>query len=457
MKRSPATMRKAFAGARRGFTSGSTKLPGAPFSPMMSRLPGALASVVAQGDPTSRGARLVLAATGGNTSRGTLRLLALKTVPCGAAAFVAFARSLAPAGCPPGKLSIGLAAMAHDPLVPGDDRVVRVAVELVSRGLLAEEVLPPDGAVELAAIRGEPPPASVPTDPHVTSISLWRYCVPRPSSRAILASAWRPCAPRIPSWPLRGPSLDSLRTYLRSIRKPPWPFSGATRTIPCWRRLRCVSHSVLGTLTSPAELVRPSPRYESSPIEGTSSKSSSLSLSLSLVQPVPNVAACISEIDVALRHEPQYEREQRAYEQSRIHVSRPHRYGDGRARCWFTHVHIDHDAQVVVRSDDAVKEGKDHEHVEAAIDGGAKNEPLGKEARGRRYPREGHEEHRERQRRSRVATTEAREVFVAHRFPAATSAHLESVYRTRRPWRPYTQEDRKERSRPRSPAIERGP
>jgi hypothetical protein len=47
-------------------------------------------------------------------------------------------------------------------IVPGDDLIVRAAVELVSRGVLNPSVLPPDGAIELAALRGErsPPPTA---------------------------------------------------------------------------------------------------------------------------------------------------------------------------------------------------------------------------------------------------------------------------------------------------------
>ncbi len=49
-----------------------------------------------------------------------------------------------------------LAALAHAPIVAGDDRVVRPAVELASRGALDMTALPADGLVEIAALRGGP-------------------------------------------------------------------------------------------------------------------------------------------------------------------------------------------------------------------------------------------------------------------------------------------------------------
>jgi hypothetical protein len=45
-----------------------------------------------------------------------------------------------------------MGAIAREPIVPGDDRVVRPAVELASRGVLDGRSLPPDGQVELAVL-----------------------------------------------------------------------------------------------------------------------------------------------------------------------------------------------------------------------------------------------------------------------------------------------------------------
>ncbi len=58
----------------------------------------------------------------------------------------------------PEPASDALAATHHADLVPGDDRVVRPAVELVARGVLGGALLPPEGVIELAALRGEAPP-----------------------------------------------------------------------------------------------------------------------------------------------------------------------------------------------------------------------------------------------------------------------------------------------------------
>ncbi len=75
-----------------------------------------------------------------------------------------------PAGCPapasprsarrsstpsrPEEARATLAAVVHAPIASGDDRVVRPAVELASRGALDMAALPPDGLVEIAALRG---------------------------------------------------------------------------------------------------------------------------------------------------------------------------------------------------------------------------------------------------------------------------------------------------------------
>jgi hypothetical protein len=53
-------------------------------------------------------------------------------------------------------------AVPHVQPVAGDDRVVRPAVELVSRGVLPAALLPPDGAVELSAIHGDRPAEPLP-------------------------------------------------------------------------------------------------------------------------------------------------------------------------------------------------------------------------------------------------------------------------------------------------------
>lgn len=144
-----------------------------------------LASALALADPRSAGAHLVLAATGlpspGPASPGfaSTRLAATGLAAMGddvvgaaydvralggaaasAAAFVAFGVVLLRATSPE-RARATLAQIAHLPLVAGDDRVVRPAVDLASRGGLAAEALPPDGLVELAARRAEPPPEAL--------------------------------------------------------------------------------------------------------------------------------------------------------------------------------------------------------------------------------------------------------------------------------------------------------
>ena len=112
-----------------------------------------LVAPVTRADPGASGAKLVLALCDGRD----LALAAADARRAGgvasAAAVVAFGRAIA-RGASPGDARAVLAAIPRAPVVPGDDRVVRAAVELVSRGVLATEALPPDGLVELAVLRG---------------------------------------------------------------------------------------------------------------------------------------------------------------------------------------------------------------------------------------------------------------------------------------------------------------
>jgi hypothetical protein len=128
----------------------------------------ALAGEVAAAAPTARGARLVLAASGAaDVIAASVDARAGDALPS-AAEVVAFGVAFAAAGPSPGVL----AAIAHEPLVPGDDRTVRPAVELVSRGLLDADVLPPGGAVELAALGGALPTDRGPLDPRHEYLAL---------------------------------------------------------------------------------------------------------------------------------------------------------------------------------------------------------------------------------------------------------------------------------------------
>jgi tetratricopeptide (TPR) repeat protein len=120
-----------------------------------------LATAAAEGDPTARGARLVLAAVrGDNVVQAALDARG-GDAPVSAAALVAFGRLLSHRASPEPSWA-ALAATPHAPLVAGDERVVRPAVDLVARGVLSASVLPPDGAIELSAVRGEAPVEPLP-------------------------------------------------------------------------------------------------------------------------------------------------------------------------------------------------------------------------------------------------------------------------------------------------------
>ncbi len=119
----------------------------------------ALASACARADPAARGARLVLAAGQGEDLQAAASDRRPGDSPASAAAFVAFGVALLHATTAASARS-ALSAIAHEELVGGDDRVVRPAVELAWRGALAPETLPPEGMVELAALRGTLPPPS---------------------------------------------------------------------------------------------------------------------------------------------------------------------------------------------------------------------------------------------------------------------------------------------------------
>lgn len=106
-------------------------------------------------DPGAFGARLVFAAAGGNdilrlpdSSGGGAR-------PVSSAEWVAYGQALQHVVGRDAARS-ALKAIRHDPLLAQDDRVVRAAVDLASRGIIEAEGLPATGEVELAVIRGRP-------------------------------------------------------------------------------------------------------------------------------------------------------------------------------------------------------------------------------------------------------------------------------------------------------------
>jgi hypothetical protein len=110
-----------------------------------------LAEVEAGGDPAARGARWVLAICT-RADLGSAAEPRPGDVDPSGAAFVVYARALADEN-----RSRALAPPKPGVLVAGDDRVVRAAVELASRGVLDPKTLPGDGQVELAALQSKPP------------------------------------------------------------------------------------------------------------------------------------------------------------------------------------------------------------------------------------------------------------------------------------------------------------
>ena len=115
----------------------------------------AIAAGVADADPGALGARLVLAASEGRDAAGAARRAAGQGgTPISAAALVAFAGCLVHS-VTPDDAHASLSRLPHDPIVPGDARVLRRAVELVSCGALDEQLLPPEAAADLARARGQ--------------------------------------------------------------------------------------------------------------------------------------------------------------------------------------------------------------------------------------------------------------------------------------------------------------
>ncbi len=118
----------------------------------------AVAGEAAGADPDAGGARLVVAASEARDFVGAAAEARRSKPRASGAAAVGFGVGAAHALSPEDERAT-LQAIAIAPLVPGDDRVERPAVELASRGVLDPHVLTPDGQVELAALheRGEGP------------------------------------------------------------------------------------------------------------------------------------------------------------------------------------------------------------------------------------------------------------------------------------------------------------
>jgi hypothetical protein len=124
-----------------------------------------VATEVASADPGALGARLVRAVAEGGDVLAAAASARAGDTPVPAAALVAFGAALMPLSSPAHARS-ALAAIPSLPMAAGDDRVVRPAVELVSRGVLPLATLAPGGVVELFVVSPPPERLSVsPDDP----------------------------------------------------------------------------------------------------------------------------------------------------------------------------------------------------------------------------------------------------------------------------------------------------
>jgi hypothetical protein len=110
-----------------------------------------LTVMVAAADPGALGARLVLAVADDGDLLGAMASVQPWDAPVSAAAIVAFGQALLRVAAP-AEARVALAAAPRLPVVAGDDRVVRPAVDLASRSVLPAEALPLDGALELSVI-----------------------------------------------------------------------------------------------------------------------------------------------------------------------------------------------------------------------------------------------------------------------------------------------------------------
>ena len=198
-----------------------------------------LASTAAAADPGALGARLVLAVAEGADLLGPAAAPRSGDAPASAAALVAFGAALLHVASP-AQARETLAAAPRLPMVAGDDRVERAAVELASHGVLPVDALPPDGAVELFVVAASPGRLPVPAD--ATGLDLrHRYlalALPSPPPRGCATSprACTPCPPptrswppprRSSSWPTAAPSpRDAPRILL--ARNPADPLLAAT-------------------------------------------------------------------------------------------------------------------------------------------------------------------------------------------------------------------------------------
>ena len=112
-----------------------------------------VASSLLRADPEALGARLVLASVDGDVF-GIPAQVRRSARSVSGAAWVAVGTAMILFE-PPEVVRSTLAALPHESIQSGDDRMVRPAVELASRGVIESDALPAEGRVELAVLRGE--------------------------------------------------------------------------------------------------------------------------------------------------------------------------------------------------------------------------------------------------------------------------------------------------------------
>jgi Tfp pilus assembly protein PilF len=115
-----------------------------------------LASTLSKADPTAVGARLVLAASEETDVVGLAHDASIQGGVVSAAVFVVFAAALVHKSSPEYSRA-ALAGLAHEPILAGDDVVVRPALVLAARRAIPADAVPPDGLVELAVLLGVSP------------------------------------------------------------------------------------------------------------------------------------------------------------------------------------------------------------------------------------------------------------------------------------------------------------
>src|SRR5690606_23746956 len=104
------------------------------------------------------------------------------------------------------------------------------------------------------------------------------------------------------------------------------------------------------------------------------------------------------------------------------------RYRSSRRR--FTHVHVNHDSEIVIDTDDTIDEADDGEQVELRVDSCLEHVELAEEASRGRRSRKREQEKRKRQRRGGMTPTDASEIFVTGGFGSVAPTQDQGPERT---------------------------